>query len=141
MADGSEEKKRARQWRDRAGTEWYVQRREGVHGLRDGWILRRVGYSFVAHAEVTDDPTGEQLQDWIDGHTRTKGGDTDGTTVRLWTDPRDRTEWEIHQDAGELVFQRGIEAFRVERGDGRTPPRSMDDAELQAALDRAQGGT
>lgn len=126
----------ARRWKDKGGTEWFVKRREAARGLKSGWILRRVGYSFVAWDDAAE--AGDmRLQSFVDSHTA-RGAD-DGTTARLWTDPRNNTEWEVHDDAGELVFQRGIEAFRVERGYGAPPPRSLDDPKLEELLDRAQG--
>ena len=132
MSEGSRE---TRRWTDREGTEWVVRRRESVRGLDDGWILQRVGYGLVAFAAAPDEPSESQLQAWVDDHA---GEEPTAATARLWTDPRSDVEWEVYQDAGELVFRRGVEVVRTPRGDNRAPPRAMDDEELQDALDRAQ---
>jgi hypothetical protein len=130
--------KKARPWKDRSGTEWFVQRRENEYGRKPGWILRRVGYSLVVYTDPTQDPTAAQLQGWIDGHMAAGGGGEGVDTARLWIDTRNRTEWEISEEGHDLVFHRGYEKVRFPRGYGRTPPRSMEDDALQAALDEGR---
>lgn len=128
--------KRARRWKDRAGTEWHLRRREPARGLRGGWVMRRVGYSLVAYDDSDEAPDDERLQSWVESHAAREPGD--GRTARLWTDLRNGTEWEVWVEERELVFDRGVESFRLTRDRTALPPRSMDDPELVAALDEAR---
>lgn len=134
----SGERKRARPWKDRSGTTWHVSRRDAGRGLDGAWVMRRVGYSLVAYEDSGEVPSAETLQSYVESHAAR--GPDDGRTARLWADPRDGTEWEVFVEERDLVFQRGVEAFRLTRDRTALPPRSMDDPELVEALDRARRG-
>lgn len=129
----------AHPWRDREGNEWEVSSREGEPGLDEGWVLRSTTYSLVVLVPVEGQrPSDAALHGYLDRHHgRVEEGPP---TARLWIDPRSGIEWEVSDDAGEIVFRNGTEVVRSARGDGQAGPRAMSDEELQKELDEAESG-
>ena len=124
-----------RDWKDEAGTDWVVYRREGVGSTETGWIFRMKGHSFVvftAAEELADD----LLQNCVDAHMGRS--DSGPPTARLWMDHRDTTEWEITMSRHEMLFKRSVEQLPLWVDWGQTPPRSLREDELRTALDDAR---
>ena len=132
----------AREWVDRDGTAWRVTYEAAVErpDTPSRVVFRSEVYAFRVDApeRTLEELQEHELHGFLDRHRDPRL--TEHGTARLWTDPRSGVEWEVHTDAGELVFRRGTEAVRTRWGDARPPPTGMDDDQLVDALDAAQAG-